>query len=68
MSTSRSLNLGLQENWEAKMRKMFMCAMGTIGALITTAEMSDLPLKLYLEVRALVLGNTTILLSELASK
>lgn len=29
---------------------MFMCAMGTIGALITTAELSELPLKLYLEV------------------
>ncbi|KAK6038020.1 hypothetical protein COOONC_24475, partial [Cooperia oncophora] len=45
----RFVDLKDEENWEAKMRKMFMCAMGTIGALITTAEMSDLPLKLYLE-------------------
>lgn len=28
---------------------MFVCAMGTIGALITTAELDELPLKLYLE-------------------
>lgn len=45
----RFVDLKDEENWEAKMRKMFMCAMGTIGALITTAEMANLPLKLYLE-------------------
>ncbi|KAJ1368277.1 hypothetical protein KIN20_029375 [Parelaphostrongylus tenuis] len=45
----RFVQLKDEENWEAKIRKMFMCAMGTIGALITTAEMSELPLKLYLE-------------------
>ncbi|VDM58394.1 unnamed protein product [Angiostrongylus costaricensis] len=45
----RFVHLKDEENWEAKIRKMFMCAMGTIGALITTAEMSELPLKLYLE-------------------
>ncbi|WKX97297.1 hypothetical protein Q1695_013168 [Nippostrongylus brasiliensis] len=45
----RFVDLKDEENWEPKMRKMFMCAMGTIGALITTAEMTNLPLKLYLE-------------------
>lgn len=29
---------------------MFVCAMGTIGALISTAELDELPFKLYLEV------------------
>ncbi|CAJ0920055.1 unnamed protein product, partial [Mesorhabditis belari] len=37
------------ENWDMKVRKMFVCAMGTIGALITTGEMTQLPLNLYLE-------------------
>ncbi|CAB3405156.1 unnamed protein product [Caenorhabditis bovis] len=36
-------------NWEAKVRKMFVCAMGSIGALVSTAELAELPLKLYLD-------------------
>lgn len=38
------------EKWDAKIRKMFVCAMGTIGALVSTAELAELPLKLYLNV------------------
>uniref|UniRef100_A0A8R1E0M6 Vacuolar protein sorting-associated protein 35 n=1 Tax=Caenorhabditis japonica TaxID=281687 RepID=A0A8R1E0M6_CAEJA len=36
------------EKWDAKIRKMFVCAMGTIGALVSSAELAELPLKLYL--------------------
>ncbi|CAO4365744.1 unnamed protein product [Caenorhabditis nigoni] len=36
------------EKWDAKIRKMFVCAMGTIGALVSTAELAELPMKLYL--------------------
>ncbi|CAI2345792.1 unnamed protein product [Caenorhabditis sp. 36 PRJEB53466] len=39
---------GEDEKWDAKIRKMFVCAMGTIGALVSTAELAELPLKLYL--------------------
>ncbi|CAI5441091.1 unnamed protein product [Caenorhabditis angaria] len=37
------------EKWNAKVRKIFVCAMGTIGALVSTAELAELPLKLYLD-------------------
>ncbi|CAL2032311.1 unnamed protein product [Caenorhabditis brenneri] len=36
------------DKWDAKIRKMFVCAMGTIGALVSTAELAELPMKLYL--------------------
>lgn len=38
------------DKWDAKIRKMFVCAMGTIGALVSTAELAELPMKLYLNV------------------
>ncbi|KAK0395806.1 hypothetical protein QR680_001438 [Steinernema hermaphroditum] len=36
------------DKWEAKLSKMFVFCMNTITALITTSELSDLPLRLYL--------------------
>ncbi|CAJ0573137.1 unnamed protein product, partial [Mesorhabditis spiculigera] len=34
---------------DAKLKKMFMCVMGTIGALVNSGELSQLPYNLYLE-------------------
>ncbi|TMS35507.1 hypothetical protein L596_002898 [Steinernema carpocapsae] len=36
------------EKWEAKLSKMFVFCMNTVSALITTGELADLPLRLYL--------------------
>ncbi|CAD6195288.1 unnamed protein product [Caenorhabditis auriculariae] len=46
---SYAVQKGTDDKWEAKVRKMFVCAMGTIGALVSTVELAELPLKLYLE-------------------
>ncbi|KHN79252.1 Vacuolar protein sorting-associated protein 35 [Toxocara canis] len=36
------------EKWDAKLQKMFVFCMHTIGALVSTAELAQLPLRLYL--------------------
>uniref|UniRef100_F1KWT9 Vacuolar protein sorting-associated protein 35 n=1 Tax=Ascaris suum TaxID=6253 RepID=F1KWT9_ASCSU len=36
------------EKWDAKLQKMFVFCMQTIGALVSSAELAQLPLRLYL--------------------